>query len=166
MSGTAISDVKDIVTSLNGLYKEAKLMLPEEVDEYTESQSETVVNEAYKNQVDDLGLDTLDKQLDFIYQHVTSLDKESLQRSIVNYKRYKNGDITNLPKAFTRFDSKSEEENIREYAESKLLPYFKELKPQDLNIDDFVNDVTTAETAEAEGDACTSNTEPKILLGR
>ena len=148
MSGTAISEVKDIVTSLNGLYKEAKLMLPEDVEEYTESQSETVVNEAYKSQVDDLGLDTLDKQLDFIYQHVTSLDKESLQRSIVNYKRYKNGDITNLPKAFTKYDSKSEEENIREYAESKLLPYFKELKPQDLNIQEFVNSIAEVQTEE------------------
>ena len=148
MSGTAISDVKDIVTSLNEIYKEAKLKLPEEVDEYTESQSETVVNEAYTNQIQDLGLDTLDKQLDFIYQHVTSSDKESLQRSIVNYKRYKNGDITNLPKAFTKFDSKSEEENIREYAESKLLPYFKELKPQDLNMEEFVKNIANVSTAE------------------
>lgn len=148
MSGTAISDVKDIVTSLNVLYKEAKLMLPEEVEEYTESQSETIVNEAYKTQIEDLGLDTLDKRLDFIYQHVTSSDKESLQRSIVNYKRYKNGDITNLPKAFTKFDSKSEEENIREYAESKLLPYFKELKPQDLNMEEFVKNIANVSTAE------------------
>lgn len=148
MSGTAISEVKDIVTALNGLYKEAKLVLPEDVEEFTESLSETVVNEAYKKQVDDLGLDTLDKQLDFIYQHVTALDKESVQRSIVNYKRYKNGDINNLPKAFTKFDAKTDEENIREYAESKLLPYFKELRPQDLDIQEFVNNIATVQTEE------------------
>lgn len=148
MSGTAIADVKDIVTALNGMYKEAKLVLPEEVEEYTESLSETVVNEAYQNQVRDRGLDDLDKQLDFIYQHVTLDDKEIIQRSIINYRRYKNGDITNLPKAFTRFNEKSDEENIREYAESKLLPYFKELKPQDLNVQEFVTSIAQAQTAD------------------
>ena len=148
MSGTAIADVKDIVTALNSMYKEAKLILPEEIEEYTESLSETVVNEAYQSQVRDRGLDTLDQQLDFIYQHTTLDDKEIIQRNIINYKRYKNGDITNLPKAFTRFDAKSEEENIREYAESKLLPYFKELKPQDLNVQEFVENIAKAQTAE------------------
>lgn len=148
MSGTTISDIKDIVFDLNFLYKESRNILPKEVEEYTESLAETVVNEAYNNQILDLGLDTLDKRLDFIYQHVTAEDKETIQRNIINYKRYKNEEISNLPKSFTKFNTKSTEENILDYAQSKLLPYFKELKPQDLSIEKFVSDIVEVRTEE------------------
>ncbi len=147
MSGVAISDVKDIVGKLNDYYREARELLPKEEREEVESISETVVNEAYKKQVSDRGLDA-EANLDFILQHVTSDDKRAIQRNVENYRRYKNGDINNLPKAFINFDGKSLEENIIKYAESKLLPYFKELKPEGFSIDDFVVDLTQVETIE------------------
>lgn len=139
MGGSIISEIKEIVGDLNELYQQTKNILPKVDREDTISESKT--NEDYVQQQVDRNLITVESKLEFILEHVTSADKKSIQRNIDNYRKYKEGILNILPKAFTNFDTKTEDENIIEYAESRLLPYFKELKPKDTNVNYFLVDL-------------------------
>lgn len=157
-SETAEYNIKDITESLDYNYQEAKALLPKEVKNIDSlSISESIVNESYTNQIKDLGIfdDTIinneklfDERIDFILKHVTSSNKRTITRNIDNYKKYKEGIINDLPKAFINFNSGNEKSDILNYAESKLLPYFKELKPENFSIEDFIENLVKVETEE------------------
>lgn len=157
-SETAEYNVREITESLEYNYQEAKALLPKESKNIDElSISESVVNESYINQVKDLGISDdsivnnerlFDERIDFILKHVTSSNKRSITRNIENYRKYKEGILNDLPKAFIDFNTGSEQRDILNYTESKLLPYFKELKPENFSIEDFITDLARVKTEE------------------
>jgi hypothetical protein len=157
-SGTMEFNVRDLTESLEYNYQEAKLLLPKESKEVDEDViSESVTNDSYNNQIEDLGIDNsavygtkklLEERIDFILGHVTSSNKRTIARNIENYRKFKEGTLRELPKAFNKFNTGNDVTDILNYAESKLLPYFKELKPESFEIKDFLKDLAQVETEE------------------
>lgn len=162
MSGSEIESVKEIVTSLNDNYRRAKEFLPVSEVEEVEKAHTTVINEDYKGQLSDLGVSDsdifnekntdfrtktlFDKRLSFIFQHMTPDNRRNVERNISLYRAFKDGKIDKLPKAFESFNTKgkSTEKNIIEYAETKLLPYFMEIKPEGYDMNTIVSELLMA----------------------
>lgn len=123
--------IKDAQANIEELYKKARTVL-EDV-EANEPISESIVNEAYNTEVANQKLDTLDKQLDFIGEHVTKKAKVSIEDARIAVEKLKNGgsDISKgMRRIFTEEMSNSElDATLLRYAKSKLLPYFKKTEP-------------------------------------
>lgn len=158
----AESTIKDIMDTLEHQYEKAKSYIKDEELIQKVSNSESITNEAYKNILEDRGLEVVDRKtyeekLDFILRHVTPNNRAKILRTSENFIRYKRGLYDKVPKSFEKFYNESQEieefqENIEvyndviSYAESMLLPYFKELKPINFNMGEFINKLVSAKT--------------------
>lgn len=158
-----LDTVKQISEVLEVLYEKAKTHYKKEAEEEKISFSEAVVNDAYKAQIEDRGISQIDSEevykerLDFILRHVTSQNMSRILKGAEQLIEYKKGNVKNLRKSVEKFHNRSQGldfsngsieiyEDIIEYAESYMLPYFKELKPEGLNIQEVVGDLTEART--------------------
>ena len=158
----AESTIKDIMDTLDHQYEKAKSYIKDESIIQKVSNSESIVNEAYKNIIDDRGLKVTDRKtyeekLDFILRHVTPNNRAKILRTSENFIRYKRGLYDKVPKSFEKFYNESQniedfQENVEvyndiiSYAESMLLPYFKELKPTNFDMGEFITDLVSAKT--------------------
>ena len=165
--GGAESTIKDIMSNLEHQYEKAKSYVKDDEIIKKASSSETITNKAYKNVIEDRGLvvadrSTYEEKLDFILRHVTPNSRGKILKNIDKFINYKKG-YGALPKSFERFYNDSVDvveynKNIGEdvkiyndaisYAESMLLPYFKELKPVDFNMGEFIASLVSAKTEE------------------
>lgn len=123
--------IKDAQANIEELYRKARTVLDEV--EATTPISESIVNEAYNTEVVNQKLDTVDKQLDFIGEHVTKKGKTSIEDARVAVENLKRGNDSmskSLRKIFTADMSNAElDAALLNYAKAKLLPYFKKTEP-------------------------------------
>jgi hypothetical protein len=175
MGRAELDNIKEISEILEVLYNKSKSFLKKEEREEKPSFSEAVVNEAYKAQIEDRGLSEITSEevyrerLDFILKHVTSENRTRIIKGAENFIDYKKGTAKTLRKSVEKFHNNSQGtdfkkgskevyKDIIEYAESYMLPYFKELKPEGLNINDVIADLSQAKT-EAEFNQIIENAE-------
>ena len=162
--GGAESTIKEISSDLEHLYEKAKSYLRDNETLKKTTESESITNKAYRDVIEDRGIHLIknrkdyEARLDYILKHVTPNSRARILRNADSFISYKKGYSKKLPKSIEKFENRSkgkgfketEEvatyEDILDYAESFLLPYFKELKPTNFDMQEFVTRLVKAET--------------------
>jgi hypothetical protein len=136
MNDITKDEVRRLSEQLETLYKEASSKSGKETeDKFFES----IVNDAYKKEIRDyysLRVDetpTVDQVVEFARNHTTLDNKYKLDWARGVFKDFENGRIKQLPKSLQGYN------NAAEFAESKLLPYFKKIQPKGFDYEAELN---------------------------
>jgi len=126
--------VKEAAQDLEYAFSKANQLLPKVDREEVEQMFDTQVNESFKEELQDSGRDTLEKQLDFIKEHVTKRNKENIDKATKAVDSLIAGRLFEIPTFLksTLVLGMSEQEAkqaLLQYAQSKLLPYYKRTEP-------------------------------------
>jgi DNA-binding protein YbaB len=126
--------IKESAQDLEYAFSKANTFLAKESQEDSEKIYDTKVNDAFKEELEDSGIETLDGKIEFIQRHVTDRNKNNINKAVVIAKNLISGKVLDIPNslksAFTKGMKKEEiEQALLEYAQSKLLPYFKRTEP-------------------------------------
>ncbi len=139
LSAADESEIKDLVESLETKFREAKNILPKKEYEYIERNFISVTNDAYKIELANNGIVSanekisdkdLKEKIDFITKHVTYSGKQAISRMIDKIAVF-NTSSKKIPKGLNLTKEEILEDKnkaILDYAESKLMPYFKTLQ--------------------------------------
>lgn len=147
MSGAEEREIKELSSSLEAYFREAKQFLPKKEYENVESVAITTVNRAYQKEVEKRGLVDFNERLDFIRKHITEDSNRAISRMMDKIERFEKGD--EVPFGLTEEDIlEDKNEAIIKYAETKLLPYFKETRPKGVSVEEIVQEMATAKTLE------------------
>jgi len=127
--------VKEATQDLEYAFSKANLLLPKEEREEVEKAFDTQVNDAFKEELEDSGRDTLEKQIDFIRQHVTDKNKKNIDKASTVVDNLISGRLLEVPsflKSALSLDMQEDEakQALLQYAQSKLLPYYKRTEPK------------------------------------
>ena len=169
MSNLELDTVKQSQEVLEQSFADAKPFI-KDIDlgeNDSEPLGKTSINEAYKNRLKDEGIDIeessilrtikekTDKQIDFARKYMTRANSKLVQDIYRNLESFLEGRRKNLPKSLIRFmDANSYTENdltdtptalkiVREFSESRLLPYYKKYTPESYN--KFQEDLNNAD---------------------
>lgn len=144
LSGETIKSLIEIEKRLEDNYNAANKILDKE-DRVRNEMSESVVNQAYKNEIKDQDIKTTNEQIDFIKEHTTDTNKNKIESARLAVEAYKSGVRRDLPKALRPYiTSKADaEEGLIAYAETKLASYFKKLQPVGFNYDSLLVDIAS-----------------------
>lgn len=146
LSGETILSLIEIEKSLEDNYNAANKILDKE-DRVRNKMSESVVNQAYKNELEDRDITTTSERIDFIKKHVTDTNKNKIESARLAVEAYRSGVRRDLPKALQPFISSEEDLDIDKvlitYAETKLASYFKKLQPVGFNYDTLLVDIAS-----------------------
>lgn len=130
ISETEKKYVRDAVSELQLLFREANVVLGERVEFEENLEIQTVTNKAYKKDFEDSGKN----EIDFIIDNTTSDGRRRISdlQNIAN--ELKNGNIIELKGLASKvFSSQMTNEEIDEallrFAKSRLLPYYKRTEP-------------------------------------
>lgn len=150
--------VKEAAQDLEYAFQKANQLLPKVEREEVEKVFDTQANDAFKEELEDSGRDTLEKQIDFIKDHVTKSNKENIDKLTRAVDNLISGRLLEVPSKFKSVLSLEMKEDeakqaLLQYAQSKLLPYYKRTEPigftQLLNdlkaggsLEDFANNPT------------------------
>jgi hypothetical protein len=131
-------EVIDLVTNLETKFREAKSILPKKEYEDIKKSFQSVVNDAYKSELNSRGIiernesvsdAELSDKLTFIKEHVTREAMKSINRMEDRVRAF---DMTkDLPKGLSITKEellRDKNKAILDYAETKLMPYFKTLQ--------------------------------------
>jgi hypothetical protein len=136
MNDITKDEVRRLSEQLETLYKEASSKSGKETeDKFFES----IVNDAYKKEIRDyysLSVDetpTVDQVVEFARNHTTLDNKYKLDWARGVFKDFEGGRIKQLPKSLQGYS------NAAEFAESKLLPYFKKIQPRGFDYEAELN---------------------------
>lgn len=126
--------VKEATQDLEYAFSKANGLLTKEEREEVEQMFDTVVNDAFKEEMQDSGRDTVEKQIDFIREHVTKRNKDNIDKAGRIVDSLIAGRLLEVPTMFKSFLSLDMEESearqaLLNYAQSKLLPYYKRTEP-------------------------------------
>lgn len=146
LSGETALSLIEIESKLELNYNAANKILDKE-DRVRNEMSESVVNQAYKNEIEDRDIKTTNEQIDFIKRHVTDANKNKIESARLAVEAYRSEVRRDLPKALQPFISSEEELDIDEvliaYAETKLASYFKKLQPVGFSYDALLADIVS-----------------------
>jgi len=134
MDNSQKTTVKEATQDLEYAFSKANLLLPKEEREEVEKVFDTQVNEAFKEELEDSGRDTLEKQIDFIRGHVTDKNKKNIDKASTVVDNLISGRLLEIPsflKSTLNLDMNEQEakQALLQYAQSKLLPYYKRTEP-------------------------------------
>jgi hypothetical protein len=126
--------VKEATQDLEYAFSKANLLLPKEEREEVEQMFDTVINDAFKEEMQDSGRDTVEKQINFIREHVTKRNKDNIDKAGRIVDSLIVGRLLEVPTMFKSFLSLDMEESearqaLLNYAQTKLLPYYKRTEP-------------------------------------
>lgn len=132
MSDIETSSIKDATIQLESLYIKANSFLEE--SERQEPFSETRLNEAFRKDLEDEGINTDDGILNHILKHVTPKNKAAIEKAQKIAAKIQKGEITNIDKSLQNtfsedMPSEQAQTALMRFAESKLLPYYKRTEP-------------------------------------
>lgn len=132
MSQIEIDSVKNASSVLENILSRARGLLKDETEPNLEIESRT--NEAYKESLEDLGINTLVEEIKFISNNTTTSNAGYIDSARKIADALKNGEDVKLNKTFSKvFNSTMTADEIDvallTYAKSKLLPYFKRTEP-------------------------------------
>lgn len=126
--------VKEATQDLEYAFQKANGLLIKEEREEVEQVFDTVVNDAFREEMEDSGRDTVEKQINFIREHVTKRNKDNIDKAGRIVDSLIAGKLLEVPTMFKSFLSLDMEESeakeaLLKYAQSKLLPYYKRTEP-------------------------------------
>ena len=118
------------VSELQSLFRNARQLLGDKVEEGDITPFTTNTNKAYKKDLENSGKN----ELDFIKDNTTIEDKTKIDRLLVVANKLKNGEsvkfMTLEKRVFSKLMDEKEIDNaLLEYAKSRLLPYYKRTEP-------------------------------------
>lgn len=146
LSGETILSLIEIESKLELNYNAANKILDKK-DRVRNEMSESVVNQAYKNEIEDGDIQTTNERIDFIKKHVTDANKNKIEIARLAVDAYRKGLRKDLPKALQPFISSEKELDVEEvltaYAETKLASYFKKLQPVGFSYDALLAEIAS-----------------------
>ena len=124
--------IKEATQDLEYLYSRANLLLPKEDRVETEKLFDTTPNQAFRDEVEDRELSKNSEVLDFILKNVTDNNKRNINIAIDVANKLKASQPTKIPSNLKSVFAEGVDVDVAlmEYAQSKLLPYYKRTEPQ------------------------------------
>lgn len=144
LSGETKKSLLEIEEALEHWYKVANEVLDKE-DRVRNEMSESVTNQAYRDELQDRDLQSTEDIIEFIKQHTTPSNKVKIESARIAVEAYIKGFRKEVPKALQSYITSADdaEAGLIAYAETKLATYFKKIQPVGFDYNNLLVDIAT-----------------------